>query len=595
MSYTVLARKYRPQRFDELVGQEHIAKTIKNAIAKNRIHHAFLFTGVRGIGKTTTARILAKAMCCAESPVEEPCNKCPSCLAITAGNSTDVYEIDGASKSKVEDVRDLQETIHFTPSVGKYRVYIIDEVHMLSTSAFNALLKTLEEPPSHVKFIFATTEAHKLPATILSRVQRYDFKKCGVRLMVDHLKNIVGKEGLSIPEEVLWLAAREGGGSVRDSLSLLDQALAAAGETITEEEARRILGVSDMSAMLDLSEAVITGDAQRTIKIYKELGEIGYDLRHFLTELATQFRNLALAAALPQPEEALEMTVSEAESLKKVAAKASKDQILRIFGVFSEASESISRSPFPQLALEVLLLRLCEIKPVLPIGELIEKLASSAFNTNQAAGPQQRSTPSAAAPRQTSYSNFSSTKPPSQPQPPQREHKPAKSGMEIEAPTWESFVAFVENKLPFYGSMLYNAAPALFTPQKIQIKLTQADYANAAALGDKFVNEMKNAAKEFFGRDDVDFSIKGADKPVSAEKKTENRPVTGEKSAENAEEDASAVPRMNKSLAEIEEEARRKRFQRIEREVAETKAIRKIKELFGDETIVDIIVSDSKT
>ncbi len=588
MSYTVLARKYRPQRFDELVGQEHIAKTIKNAIAKNRIHHAFLFTGVRGIGKTTTARILAKAMCCAEAPVEEPCNKCASCLAITAGNSTDVYEIDGASKSKVEDIRDLQETIHFTPSVGKYRVYIIDEVHMLSTSAFNALLKTLEEPPAHVKFIFATTEAHKLPATILSRVQRYDFKKCGVRLMVDHLKGIVEREGLSVPEEVLWLAAREGGGSVRDSLSLLDQALAAAGETITEEEARRILGVSDMSAMLDLSEAVITGDSQRAIKLYRELGEIGYDLRHFLTELATQFRNLAVAVALPHPEEALEMTASEAERLKKVAAKASKDQILRIFGVFSEASESISRSPFPQMALEVLLLRLCEIKPVLPINELVEKLGSYAFNPyNGARQPQNTAASAVPAQRQA----FPSAQAPSRQPSLQREHKTAQPAMEISAPTWEAFVAFVENKLPFYGSMLFNAAPALFTPQKIQIKLTMADYANASALGDKFVNEMKSAAREFFGRDDVDFSIKGADASASAEKKTENAGLTGEKSAET--EDGSGAS-ASKSLAEIEEEARRKRFIRIEREVSESKAIKKIKELFGEETVVDVIVSDAK-
>src|SRR5438128_7916286 len=223
MAYLVLARKYRPQRFGELVGQEHIARTLTNAIAAKRVHHAFLFTGARGVGKTSAARILAKALCCAEGPTANPCGKCDFCREIAEGRSVDVLEIDGASNTGVDDVRTLREGVRYLPSKGRKKVYIIDEVHMLSTSAFNALLKTLEEPPEHVVFVFATTEVHKIPSTIMSRCQRYDFKLIPTARLTEHLAGILTTEKLGFDDEGLRLVARQAAGSVRDALSLLDQ------------------------------------------------------------------------------------------------------------------------------------------------------------------------------------------------------------------------------------------------------------------------------------------------------------------------------------------------------------------------------------
>ncbi len=241
MSYLVLARKYRPQRFEDLVGQEHVARTLCNAIALQRVHHAFLFTGARGVGKTSAARILAKALCCALGPTATPCGTCEFCREIVGGQSVDVLEIDGASNTGVDDVRTLRESVRYAPAKGKSKVYIIDEVHMLSTSAFNALLKTLEEPPPHVVFIFATTEVHKIPSTIMSRCQRYDFKLVPTARLTDHLSQVLTQEGIAFERDGLRLLARQAAGSVRDGLSLLDQVIAYVGkDTITHQRVAEI-------------------------------------------------------------------------------------------------------------------------------------------------------------------------------------------------------------------------------------------------------------------------------------------------------------------------------------------------------------------
>src|SRR5262245_48859655 len=244
MSYLVLARKWRPQTFDEVVGQEHVTRTLRNALSSGRVAHAFLFTGPRGVGKTTTARVLAKALNCEHGPTPDPCNRCNNCTEITAGRAIDVLEIDGASHTGVDHIRDLTEGVQYRPAKSRFRIVIIDEVHMLSNAAFNALLKTLEEPPPHVKFIFATTEAHKILQTILSRCQRYDFKRIPLRELMQRLKTIVEREGLQADEVGLALLAREADGSLRDAESLLDQ-VAAWGGTITEQTVRDSLGVAD--------------------------------------------------------------------------------------------------------------------------------------------------------------------------------------------------------------------------------------------------------------------------------------------------------------------------------------------------------------
>jgi len=257
MSYLVLARKWRPQTFDEIVGQEHIARTLSNALRSGKVAHAFLFTGLRGVGKTTAARILAKALNCEKGPTPTPCNACVNCQEITAGNAVDVLEIDGASNTGVDDVREIIENVRYQPAKSRFKIYIIDEVHMLSTSAFNALLKTLEEPPPHVKFIFATTDPHKVPHTIHSRCQRYDFKRIPLRLIADRLAHITRSEGVTISDRVLFLIAREGEGSMRDAQSLLDQVIAFAGKTVRDEDVGTALGLADRKVLYAVAEAIV--------------------------------------------------------------------------------------------------------------------------------------------------------------------------------------------------------------------------------------------------------------------------------------------------------------------------------------------------
>jgi DNA polymerase-3 subunit gamma/tau len=250
MSYQVLARKWRPQFFEDLVGQEHVSQTLKNAITSDRVHHAFLFTGARGVGKTSAARIFAKALNCQEGPTTKPCGVCPSCIEITKSQGIDVLEIDGASNTGVDDIRELRENIRYLPSQSRYKIFIIDEVHMLSINAFNALLKTLEEPPAHAKFIFATTEPHKIPITILSRCQRFDFKKIGLAPLQARLRYIVDQENIQIADSGLAVIARSGGGSMRDALSTLDQVIAFCGDQVGDDEIGSLLGLVDLAKKL---------------------------------------------------------------------------------------------------------------------------------------------------------------------------------------------------------------------------------------------------------------------------------------------------------------------------------------------------------
>ncbi|MCX7808346.1 MAG: DNA polymerase III subunit gamma/tau, partial [Deltaproteobacteria bacterium] len=280
MSYLVLARKYRPQRFDDLVGQDHVARTLSNAIASGRVAHAFLFTGARGVGKTTTARLLARALNCEEGPTPEPCGRCFPCVEIAKGTDMDVLEIDGASNNSVDDVRRLQELIPFQPARDRYRIIIIDEVHMLSQGAFNALLKTLEEPPPHVKFIFATTEVHKVPITIRSRCQRYDFRLIPQRVIVERLKHILRMEGIDADEAALGLIAREAAGSMRDALTLMDQVVAFTEGKVRGEEVEQMLGIARRELLKNLARALIEGHPATVLHELEGVLRGGADLVH---------------------------------------------------------------------------------------------------------------------------------------------------------------------------------------------------------------------------------------------------------------------------------------------------------------------------
>jgi DNA polymerase-3 subunit gamma/tau len=374
MSYLVLARKYRPQTFDEIVGQEHVTQTLTNAIATGRLHHAFLFTGARGVGKTTAARILAKCLSCVNAPTATPCNVCDACREITAGTSVDVQEIDAASNNGVDNIRELRDAIRYAPVRGKKKVYILDEVHMLSGGAWNALLKTLEEPPPHAVFVFATTDPHKLPATILSRVQRYDFKLVPQRRIVEHIAKILDDEKITYEKSALSLVARESGGSVRDALSLLDQVIASATSGLTEAATADVLGVADRTLLDKLGNAILTKDAHTALALVDAAFARGQDLAQLAHAFLGHLRDLVVARAVADPSALIDASPSELESLVKAAQSVAAGVPELLFERFAKVAEEVSKSAVPRYVLEVGLIALTRVEPLEPIGSLLNKL-----------------------------------------------------------------------------------------------------------------------------------------------------------------------------------------------------------------------------
>ena len=373
-SYLVLARKWRPQLFEEVVGQQHITQTLQNAISQKRVAHAFLFTGARGVGKTSTARILAKALNCEKGPQINPCDQCTNCQEITHGTSMDVIEIDGASNRGIDEIRELKENVRYTPAKSRYKIYIIDEVHMLTKEAFNALLKTLEEPPPHIIFIFATTEPHKIPATILSRCQRYDFKRIPFREVIGSLKRIVEEEKIQISQRGLLSIAQESEGSLRDAQSLLDQVIAYAGKNIRDEDIAEVLGLIDRKILNDTIEAIANRDVERCMEAIETVYHFGYDLQHFCRELLQYLRNLILIKVSQHPEGLMELPEEELELFKKQAEKFQFDQLNHLFSLLLKGEQEIAQSTFPRTMLEMTLIRMATLRPILPIDEMMKKL-----------------------------------------------------------------------------------------------------------------------------------------------------------------------------------------------------------------------------
>jgi DNA polymerase III subunit gamma/tau len=375
VSYLVLARKYRPQRFADLAGQEHVARTLTNAIELGRVHHAFLFTGARGIGKTSAARILAKALCCEKGPTANPCGECAICQSIVSGQSVDVLEIDGASNTGVDDVRTLREGVRYLPAEARKKVYIIDEVHMLSTSAFNALLKTLEEPPPHVVFIFATTESHKIPATILSRCQRYDFKLLSTSALATHLGQILVKEDIECEPEAVRLLAREAAGSVRDGLSLLDQVLAYVGkDKITRERVAEVLGVADRTLLFQLAGTVLDRDLAVALHVLAAAVDRGVDLVQLARSFLGLLHDLEIVSLVPDAADLIDAAPEELSEAKKLAQKAPRGLVTSLFERWARAVEEAARSQTPRLIVEMALVDLCFAEPLLPLGDLLDRL-----------------------------------------------------------------------------------------------------------------------------------------------------------------------------------------------------------------------------
>jgi len=460
VSYLVLARKWRPQTFSDLIGQEHVSQTLKNAIDTGRVAHAFLFTGARGVGKTSSARILAKTLNCEQGPTTEPCNNCPACKEITEGNSVDVFEIDGASNNGVDEIRELRDNVKYLPSHSRYKIFIIDEVHMLSNSAFNALLKTLEEPPPHIKFIFATTEPHKVPITILSRCQRFDFKRIPLAMIIARLRYIVDQEQVSMSDTALAMVARKGDGSMRDSLSTLDQVLAFCGENVADSAVVDILGVVDRQLLLEVVRFIIARDTSALMDLVAKVDASGCNMRNFCNELIVQMRSLLLLKSAPKSADLLDLSELELKDSLELAKGCDLVTLQRFITILLKTESEMAHSSFGRLLLEMALIRMATISPVVTVDELLGQLNALAGKSNAAplaADPSPMNyRPAAVKTPASSQASVYQTAEPTVP----REAAPAVNPRPATSKRdWQGFVAFAKTRRLALGTKLEKASP----------------------------------------------------------------------------------------------------------------------------------------
>jgi len=517
LSYLVLARKWRPQTFSDLVGQEHVSQTLKNAIDGGRVAHAFLFTGARGVGKTSSARILAKALNCESGLTVEPCNVCSTCLEITEGNSVDVFEIDGASNTGVDDIRELRDNIKYLPSRSRYKIFIIDEVHMLTNNAFNALLKTLEEPPSHVKFIFATTEPHKVPITILSRCQRFDFKRIALPRIVARLRYIVDQEGVTVSDEALAVVARKGDGSMRDALSTLDQVLAFCGESVADSDVAALLGVVDRRLIMEASRAVFAGEVRGVLEIVARVDSFGYSMRQFCQELIDQFRGVAITQAVGDATGLLELSEAEISELAALAKQQTPGELQRHLTLLLKAEGEMAFASFPRLVLEMALMKMASLRPAVPVQELLRRLAAlegsapaAARPPQQGAAPERQETRPAARPAAAAASYAAGPTSAPAPTRPAAAAPASQASTAVQAPPaptlpadagdlWGSLVRFVKGKRPMIGSELEQVYPVKVSRELIEIGCLAGSYELRRMSDPDKIAELKALAQAHFG------------------------------------------------------------------------------------------------
>jgi DNA polymerase-3 subunit gamma/tau len=514
MSYLVFARKYRPQTFDTVSGQEHVTRTLKNAIQAGRVAHAVLLSGPRGTGKTTVARILAKAMNCINGPAPEPCNICRSCAEITSGNSVDVLEIDGASNNGVENVRDLRDNVKYKPAYSRYKIYIIDEVHMLSTPAFNALLKTLEEPPPHVMFLFATTEPHKIPITILSRCQRHDFKRIGLDLITGQMASICGKEGVAVSEESLFSIARAAGGSMRDALSLLDLVLSSSDGPATDENLRYILGIADRRVIYSVAEALLKPDISVLLDILDDLYESGHNMKELYSDILEHFRNLLVVKTDKNVSKLINVPSHEIDLMKKQAGDFPATVLSQIFDLLYREEATVRHSPNPKLAIEMIFFSIFRIKPVLPIELLIEKIdglrqrfssergKKIPGNASVYGGGGENSKTGISEKGGGFYvkSGCEAGKRTSQGANQSEENKDS-------AETWERLYAAISEKHPSLAANMEKCSMGAFSGDRLEIEVDGNGFNLSRIKNSRNIDILKRICREFFGRD-VEIALK---------------------------------------------------------------------------------------
>lgn len=489
MAYEVLARKWRPQVFQEVVGQEHIIQTLVNAINTDRLAHAYLFSGARGVGKTSVARILAKALNCPNSVGGNPCNKCPSCEDITEGSSVDVQEIDGASNRGIDEIRELRENIRYMPQTGRYRVYIIDEVHMLTLQAFNALLKTLEEPPPHVKFVFATTEPHKVPITILSRCQRFDFKRLPIGRLIDQLTRITTEEGIEIKRSGLSIIAREADGSMRDAESLLDQVASYTGLKIEDKDINDILGIIDRDIIMETSQALIEGASGRCLEIVEKIYNYGYDIKEFYRAIMDQYRNLIVCLVAPASD-LLDMTDDSIHELEIQAKKAGLEKLQQSLNILINREETLRFTSHTRLVLETIMVRICRLGDLLSFKELMEKISDLEKRLPVAPVTYKSMPPGAVAEVQAVWdAKEEEAKDP--------EEEVALSPEE----NWKKFMKFLTLKNAPMSKVLVEWNFKGFTGSSIELIRGESSFSSVYLDDEERMGKLTAYCREFFGRD----------------------------------------------------------------------------------------------
>ncbi|OQY53161.1 MAG: DNA polymerase III subunit gamma/tau [Desulfobacteraceae bacterium 4572_89] len=562
MSYQVLALKYRPSTFGEVVGQSHVTTTLANAITADRVAHAILFTGPRGTGKTTIARIMAKAMNCSRGPTPDPCNSCKICKDIIQGHCSDVFEIDGASNNSVDQIRDLRENVAYMPAIASHKIYIIDEVHMLSTAAFNALLKTLEEPPEHVIFIFATTEVHKIPATILSRCQRHDLGRIPLEQIAGHLEMLCKKEGFTIEKQSLDLIALEADGSIRDSLSLLDRILSAfPGKKIDHEKVMENLGVLDRKVMHDISSAVFQKDGAALIGIVEAVNDSGLDLKKFFSDIILHFRNLNVIKLCGQESPSINLIDLEKKKLAQAVSELTPNYLGILLQILLDEESLVKFSSHTKTAVEMVLLKLIQINPGAQIDKIINKLdllaqqidskllepvsAEPIFTKpGRPALPEpilkqsKQAVPLVAEPTLTEpvppgpmKNHVMEEMPPSIQAQPAKKIQPHKVQTEAEPRTWPIFLSRIENKLPSIFALLSKGRVHDTGMNSIHIKLQDCSAFEKTRLAGK-KQELQTLCRNFLGKK-LEISIL-ADTQISDTADRQNANLRAKQTARNA-------------------------------------------------------------